>query len=319
MTSHGISLAPIPPALAKPPNSRRPGTCWVKGCMGAGHTKWQDCSKTAGHFTDHNGPEPMDTTVSKHSFPSAPASRKRSASAAPPPPAQRRQQLQTPNLAARGYAITAEVLRKPNPVLQSSGYSKLASADPAQCASDLLHLQDRRLLQPLFSELQSLSGKSFTLNAAANDSGDNAHCSSFCSPSSSFMNELHSGHIWVNAPFTLLLEFVQHYLQCKQAAPSTTVCIVVHGFLLPVMRPFLNGMHILETYSKGSTFSMHRLLLANVVQWLGLTGLYTCSLTLSCLHTYHLLLVNSATLCTRQLCITPQLCLLLLLLFLTSL
>jgi len=146
------------------------------------------------------------------------------------------------------------VLRKPHPVSQSSGYSKLASADPAQCASYLLHLQDHCLLQPLFSELQSLSGKSFTLDAAGNDCGDNAHCSSFCSPSRSFLNELHSGHIWVNAPFTLLPEFAQHYLHCKQAAPSstkqhqaapsTTACIVVPGFLLPVMRPFLKGMNI---------------------------------------------------------------------------
>ena len=114
------------------------------------------------------------------------------------------------------------MLRKPHPVSQSSGYSKLASADPAQCASYLLHLQDHCLLQPLFSELQSLSGKSFTLDAAGNDCGDNAHCSSFCSPSRSFLNELHSGHIWVNAPFTLLPEFAQHYLHCKQAAPSST-------------------------------------------------------------------------------------------------
>lgn len=89
MTSHGNSPAPIPPALAKPAKSRRPGTCWVKGCFGTGHTKWQDCPKTAAYFTNHNGPGPMDTTVSKHSS-SAHASHKRSASAAPPPPAQRR-------------------------------------------------------------------------------------------------------------------------------------------------------------------------------------------------------------------------------------
>ena len=167
------------------------------------------------------------------------------------------------------------MLRKPHPVLQSSGYSKLASADPAQCASHLLHLQDHRLLQPLFSEWQSLSGKAFTLDAATNGCGDNAHCASFCS----FMNELHSGHIWVNASFTLLPEFVQHYLQCKQAAPSTTACIVVPGFLLPVMRPFLKGMHILTLTVKDLHYLMHLLHLANVVQWLGLTGLYTCSLT----------------------------------------
>ena len=38
---------------------------------------------------------------------------------------------------------------------------------------------------------------------------------------------------------------MQHYLQCKQAAPSTTA---LPGFLRPVMRPFLKGMHILKTY-----------------------------------------------------------------------
>ncbi len=54
-------------------------------------------------------------------------------------------------------------------------------------------------------------------------------------------------------PHALLPEFVQRYLQCKQAAPSTAACIVVPGFLLPVMRPFLKGMHILKTYRKGST------------------------------------------------------------------
>ena len=100
------------------------------------------------------------------------------------------------------------------------------------------------------------------------------------------MNELHSGHIWVNASCTLLPEFVQHYLQCKQAAPSTTACIVP-GFLLPVMRPFLKGMHILTLTVKDLHYLMHLLHLANVVQWLGLTGLYTCSLTgcYACRHT----------------------------------
>lgn len=123
------------------------------------------------------------------------------------------------------------MLRKPHPVSQSSGFSKLASADSAQCASDLLYLQDRRLLQPLFSELQSLSGKPFTLDAAANDSGDNAHCSSFCSPSRSFMNELHSGHIWVNAPFTLLLEICAALL-AMQASSTKHHCMHCCAWLL---------------------------------------------------------------------------------------
>ncbi len=101
--------------------------------------------------------------------------------------------------------------------------------------------------------MQSLSGKSLTLDAAAYDCGDNAHCSSFCSPSRSCVNELNSGHIWVNAPFRLLPDFGQHHMQCKQAAPSTTACIVVPEFLLPVMRPFLKSMHIFTVSCKGST------------------------------------------------------------------
>lgn len=144
------------------------------------------------------------------------------------------------------------MLRQPHPVSQSSGYSKLASADAAHCDAELLNLQDRRLLPQYFAELQKLSGKPFTLDAAACDSGNNAHCAAFCSPSRSFLGKLHTGHLWINAPFTMLLEFAQHYMQCKQAAPSTSACIVVPGFLLPVMRPFLKGMHILKTYRKGS-------------------------------------------------------------------
>ena len=50
-----------------------------------------------------------------------------------------------------------------------------------------------------------------------------------------------------------------------------------------------------------------------------LTGLFMCSLTLCCLHAYYLLLINSATLCMRQLCISLQLCHLFLLLSLTDL
>ncbi len=120
-------------------------------------------------------------------------------------------------------------------------------------------------------------------------------------------------------PHALLPEFVQRYLQCKQAAPSTAACIVVPGFLLPVMRPFLKGMHILKTYRKGSTLfdapavSGRRCAMAGT-HW----PVHVFTDAVMPTHTHHLL-VNSATLCTRQLCISPQLCPLLLLLSLTSL
>jgi len=131
-----------------------------------------------------------------------------------------------------------------------SGFSKLAAADPAQCATDLLNFDDRRLLPQHFADIQKLSGKAFTLDAAANDSGNNAHCGSFCCPSRSFLNKLHSGHIWINAPFTKLNEFIEHYHECKMYAPATTASILVPQFLLPALRPLLKGMHIIKTYSK---------------------------------------------------------------------
>ena len=53
----------------------------------------------------------------------------------------------------------------------------LAAADPDKCSADLLNLEDHRLLPQCFAELQTLSHRAFTLDAAANNSGDNAHCS----------------------------------------------------------------------------------------------------------------------------------------------
>ena len=62
-----------------------------------------------------------------------------------------------------------------------------------------------------FQEIQVLRGRVFILDAAANDNGDNALCAKLCSPSNSFMLKEHTGHIWINAPFTQLTTFVKHY------------------------------------------------------------------------------------------------------------
>ena len=98
-----------------------------------------------------------------------------------------------------------------------------------------------------------MSGREFTLDAAASDSGDNTHCTDFCSPSNSFMSKVHTGHIWINAPFTQLTTFVQHYLHCKQLSPdSTSACILVPGYLLPVLKSMLSGMTCLKRFTKGT-------------------------------------------------------------------
>ncbi|DBA91448.1 TPA: hypothetical protein ACH3X1_003086 [Trebouxia sp. C0004] len=88
---------------------------------------------------------------------------------------------------------------------QATGFSKMASCaalDPGQPSPEWLAREDRRILPHLFQKLQHLSGKTFTLDAAANDPGDNAHYAAWCSPSNSFMGKLHTGHVWINAPFT---------------------------------------------------------------------------------------------------------------------
>ena len=131
---------------------------------------------------------------------------------------------------------------------QSSGYSKLPSADAAHCDADLLNLEDRRLLPQYFAELQKLSGKPFTwilwrqLLVILATTHTVLHSAA------------HPDPFWASCILVVygLMLHSQHYMQCKQAAPSTSACIVVLGFLLSVMRPFLKGMHILKTDGKGS-------------------------------------------------------------------
>ena len=68
-----------------------------------------------------------------------------------------------------------------------------------------------------------------------------------------FMSKVHTGHIWINAPFTQLTAFVQHYLHCKQLSPdSTSACILVPGYLLPVLKSMLSGMTCLKRFTKGA-------------------------------------------------------------------
>ena len=103
-----------------------------------------------------------------------------------------------------------------------------------------------------------MCGREFTLDAAASDGGVNAHCANFCSPSDPFMSKTHTGHIWINAPFTQLTAFVQHYLHCKQLSPdNTSACILVPGYLLPVLKSLLSCMTCLKRFTKGAALFEH--------------------------------------------------------------
>ena len=136
---------------------------------------------------------------------------------------------------------------------QSTGYSKLAAATAQPTAPDWVWSENRKLLLTVFQEIQALCGRDFTLDAAASDNGDKALCTNFCSPCNSFMSKAHVGHIWINAPFTQLTAFVQHYLHCKQLSPyNTTACILVLGYLMPLLKSMLSGMTCLKRFGKGA-------------------------------------------------------------------
>ena len=139
-------------------------------------------------------------------------------------------------------------------VRQSSGCSKLAAATAVKpSAPDWVWSENRKLLPTVFQDIQALCGREFTLDAAANDNGDNALCTNFCSPSNSFMSKDHTGHTWIIAPFTQLTTFVQHYLHCKQLSPdSTSACILVPGYLMQVLKSLLSGMTCLKRFAKGA-------------------------------------------------------------------
>lgn len=166
---------------------------------------------------------------------------------------------------------------------QSSDYSKLVdNAAGKSAAPDWLWSKIRKLLLTDLQEIQALSGREFTLDAAALDSGENALCSNFCSPSTSFMSATHTGHIWINAPFTQLTAFVQHYLHCKSLSPdSTSACILVPGYLMPVLKRLLSGMTCLKRCTKGAALFQQAPDLApwQLLMLLACNGLLMCSLT----------------------------------------
>ena len=66
----------------------------------------------------------------------------------------------------------------------------------------------------------------------------------------------------LNAPFSNLLAFVQHYLHCKQLAPAqTTACILIPGYLLKPLRSILTGMRLLNSFRNATVKVLNCLLL----------------------------------------------------------
>ena len=74
-----------------------------------------------------------------------------------------------------------------------------------------------------FFAIQQLLGVQFTLDAACDPAGLNAHCSRFCSSAKSCLKQDLAGEtVWMNPPYSKISEFLKHYKACKARAPRTT-------------------------------------------------------------------------------------------------
>jgi hypothetical protein len=105
-----------------------------------------------------------------------------------------------------------------------------------------------------FALIQSLLKVQFTLDAACDPDGLNAHCPRFCSTAKSFLKEDVAGEtVWMNPPFNQVSEFIKHYKKCKARAPrSTSAAMLLPQWQSAAWRPLLEGMHCVMVFPKGS-------------------------------------------------------------------
>ena len=108
---------------------------------------------------------------------------------------------------------------------------------------------DRMVLPTEFNRIQRLIGRQFTWDAACNDSGDNALCRSFSCPARSFLDTDVSGHtVWINPPYTMIKQFIQHYKSCKLRNPTaTSACFVLPKWTGDWVAE-LAGMQLIKEY-----------------------------------------------------------------------
>ncbi|GIM11516.1 hypothetical protein Vretimale_14990, partial [Volvox reticuliferus] len=121
------------------------------------------------------------------------------------------------------------------------------------CASRMRKKLSQCVAREEFERLQTLTGKTFSLDAMADESGNNALCTQYCHKANSFLKFNASGHhVWINPPYCLLDTFLKHYLKCKRTRPSdTSACIVVPAWP-GKFRKHLHGMTLLQEYPVGT-------------------------------------------------------------------
>ena len=124
-----------------------------------------------------------------------------------------------------------------------------AQPNPAVPSND-----DRAVNVAEFEFIQDLCGHKFTLDACSDPQGNNALCEQFCSPEHSFLDHsVVDHHVWLNAPFSRLFEFIDHYVTQKQTSPSnTSACIVVPRWKgVGSAHPALASMRLIKCFPQG--------------------------------------------------------------------
>ena len=108
-----------------------------------------------------------------------------------------------------------------------------------------------RLDPTVKKQLETLSGKEFSMDAFAS-SANHAVCEKHCTGSSFLSQDCSGHHVWIDPPTGKEQDYLQHYLQCKGAAPASTSAVLLLPKTNRQLRPLLQGMTLLKTYSRGT-------------------------------------------------------------------
>ena len=114
----------------------------------------------------------------------------------------------------------------------------------------------RNIKRTDFLMIQDKTAQVFTIDAFADDDGTNAMCTKFYAPGTSFFNQnlCESGpaHLWINAPFHLIEQTINKYIQEKGTSPnSLSACILVPAWKGASWYKLLQGMQKIYTFPQG--------------------------------------------------------------------
>jgi hypothetical protein len=155
---------------------------------------------------------------------------------------------------AQKRKVSPEALASPVPCGQEGS---LAVPGSQQLVAGRFQPGHDRMFDPgEFLKVQKAIGKPFTLDGASLSDGSNSLVTdNYChAPGRPFQQEnLRGHHVFLNAPFEQLQEFLQHYREQKARYPSEiSGCFVVPNWKTASFQSLLKGMSVVKQYSKGT-------------------------------------------------------------------